>query len=107
MPKRANDSFTCEYFVWNLIRRDGVYYADGRKNQPNLGKHTLGTRDRSEAMDELRQLDRQLAVRHGRCTAARPSSTTEISISDGWESYLADVAKPEVLGGATSSTRKR
>lgn len=38
MPKKPSNQVVCEFFKWNLFRRGGVFYADGRMNQPNLGK---------------------------------------------------------------------
>ena len=49
MPRRSKASIACESFIWNLFKRQGVWYADGRKNRPSLGKNSLGTRDQTEA----------------------------------------------------------
>jgi hypothetical protein len=62
MSKHAQNHIVCAHFTWNFFRRDGVWYADGRHNQPNLGKNSLGTRDRDEALSILRKLDQQKAV---------------------------------------------
>lgn len=66
MPRKPENSpLVCEHFTWRLMVRSGVYYADGRGGKNDLGKHSLGTRDREEALDRLRQLDRQKAVELG------------------------------------------
>ena len=63
MPRKPHQQpVVCEFFTWRLFQRDGVFYADGRTERANLGKHSLGTRDPKEALDNLRRLDRQLAV---------------------------------------------
>ena len=46
MPKNSKDRIAGQHFTWNLFARDGVWYADGRHNPSNAGKHSLGTRDR-------------------------------------------------------------
>jgi hypothetical protein len=54
MPKkRKNELIRCRHFAWRLGVRDGVYYADGRSNKPNAGRHSLGCRTNSEAMERL------------------------------------------------------
>ena len=53
------------HFVWLLDQRNGVYYADGRSNRINVGRHSLGTRDRAEAATALERLDLYQAVAHG------------------------------------------
>jgi integrase len=114
MPKPLRqERIQCQFFAWRFGAREdtGVYYADGRSNSLNLGRHTLGTRDREAALAALRQLDLVTAVRHGRADAKLlqhlelPSN--RISIADGVQRYLKYVARPEVLGGATKSTQKR
>jgi hypothetical protein len=42
MPKKSQNQIVCEFFSWNLFRRDGVFYADARMNSPKLCKHSLG-----------------------------------------------------------------
>ena len=58
--KRQKEEIPCRYFRWLLGRRNAVYSADGRSNAVNLGRHSLGTRDRIEA---LRQLAHDYAYR--------------------------------------------
>ncbi|HEV8068972.1 MAG TPA: hypothetical protein VGP76_14645 [Planctomycetaceae bacterium] len=67
--KRDDEPIRSQHFVWRLFQRDGVFYADGRTNKPNLGKHSLNTRNRQEAMDRLRELDVRMAVKLGRVSA--------------------------------------
>ena len=66
MPRQPKERpIVCDFFIWRLWRRNGVYYADGRGRSHDLGKHSLGTRDRTEAMVRLRQLDLQMAADQG------------------------------------------
>mgnify|MGYP002623737865 FL=1 len=67
MPRKAKTApIVCEYFTWHLFRRGRIFYADGRSNNPSAGKHPLATRDRTEALERLRELDHQRAVEFGR-----------------------------------------
>jgi integrase len=108
MSKRSKERIACEYFFWKLFLREEVFYADGRHNKPNVGKHSLGTRDREEALRALHQLDHRKAVE---LKLAKPKPSSELSqglpITEGWGQYLAHVARPDVLGGAGPLTCKR
>lgn len=78
----------CEHYEWRLFRRDGVYYADGRGNTPNLGKHSLGTRDREEALTKLRRLDLVKAIETGKALPKASVPAGVPTISDGWQLFL-------------------
>lgn len=108
MPKRTNqDQVVCQFFVWRCFVRGGIYYADGRHNQPNLGKHSLGTRNKEEALARLRQLDLVKAIAH-KITDARPvQNSSDISIVGGWSAYLAYSGRSQVLGGVSPNSLKR
>jgi hypothetical protein len=98
----------CAYFSWRLFRRDGVWYADGRRNEPNLGKHTLESRDRTEALRNLHELDRAMAVRLKLAEPDDGDGRHEApAIDAGWERYLAHAGRPDVLGGVGPRTLKR
>ena len=107
MPKQSNHQIICEYYHWNLFQRDDVYYADGRLNHPNLGKHSLGTRDRYLAMSALRELDRKMAASRQGIHPRPDDNIREISIEQVWEQYLTHVARPDVLGGTGPRTQQR
>ena len=101
----------CPNFPWKLFVRVGVYYADGRSH--GHGKHSLGTRDRSKAIESLFELDR--LVWNARKTKevfpensiCSPASHKSISIEAGWEAYIEKKSIPIYLGGLKdSSTRK-
>ena len=104
-------SIQCEYFVWRLFHRDGVWYADGRGSRNSLGKHSLATRNHDEALANLRQLDRVKAVELGVCKAAAAASPVKenerLSIATGWDHFMQRTALSEVAGGASVATQKR
>jgi integrase len=108
MPKNQNQSITCRYFAWRLFHRDGVYYADGRGGKYHLGKHSLGTREREQALEKLRQLDEAKAAEIGVAqavpTAASSSTTT---IAEGWRLFFEHCDGNSVMGGASAATIKR
>src|SRR6266481_9078027 len=108
MPRKPNHPpIACEFFVWRLIDRDGVFYADGRSAKHDLGKHSLGTRDREQAIAQLKKLDRQKAVELGLTEAVLTPVIDDISIADGWKFYLDFSGRSDVQGGVSPSTLKR
>lgn len=107
MPRKSDNKIACQNFLWSLFCRSGVWYADGRMNSASQGKHSLGTRDRAEALELLRQLDTVKAIEAGKVTALPATTTAEVPIPAGWKEYLEHCSRPDVLGGASPSTLKR
>lgn len=111
MPKRRKQEFVnCRYFGWLIGRRDegGVFYADGRTNELNVGRHSLGTKDKSAALATLRELDLKMAVKHGRAEASLLHTEQKpLEIEAGIKLYMEHVQRPRVLHGASKSTAKR
>ena len=110
MPKRRKkEQIICTYFKWLLGRRDGVYVVDGRSNRVDAGRHSLGTRDRDNALENLKELDRVRAVELGLADAAilNASDPQILDLNKGEDLYLAYVARPLIAGGAGKGTRKR
>src|SRR4051812_47046804 len=109
MPRPSKDRIAGQYFTWTLFARDGVWYADGRANTPSLGKHSLATRARAEALRALHDWDRRKAVelKLAKPAAHDAAGYEEVTITDGWERYLAHVARSAVLGGANARTQAR
>jgi integrase len=110
MPKpRIFELIQCAHFRWRLSSRDGVWYADGRSNQPNAGRHSLGTRVRDEALRLLKQLDVSCAVAHGLIEAPQTQAKTELSnlsLEDGRKLYEQHIGRSIVTGGVSEKTKK-
>lgn len=110
MPRKPNwERIQCEYFAWLVGKRGDVYQADGRSNRPSAGRHSLGTRDRDEALAEIKRLDGMIARRLGLALPAtpEPAPPNELSLKKGRELYEAYIGRPELMGGARKSTQKR
>jgi integrase len=108
MPRKPKTPpLVCAYFVWRLFRREGVYYADGRGGKHNLGKHSLGTRDPSEAITRLKALDLHMAIKLGLAKPESAKPATTISIDEGWQAYSDYCSRSPVMGGVSAGTRKR
>jgi integrase len=108
MPRKPkNAPLVCEFFTWRIIVRDGVHYADGRGGKFNLGKHSLGSRDRDEAIEALKQLDRKKAVELGLTEATLADATADLSIAEGWKLFLDFTGRADAMGGAAASTVDR
>lgn len=110
MPKpRKNECIRCVHFTWRLTRRAGVWYADGRSNVPNAGRHSLGVLDKGEALQQLPQLDRARAESLGLAprSPAAESPLSPLLIEEGRKLYEKHVARPRVTGGTRLSTQKK
>lgn len=110
MPKkRQNERVQGTYFVWLLGQRNDVWQADGRSNNPNPGRHSLGTKDRAEALRLIKELDLKRAVELGRADRSllQQEAAALVLLDEGRKKYLDHVARPPVLGGAAPSTAKR
>lgn len=97
------------YFEWRLGKRTNeVYQADGRSNPVNLGRHSLGTKDKEEAYKRLEQLDRQIASQRGLVAPAPVNiEVAPLPLDEGVKRYMEYVGRPAVAGGAGASTHKR
>jgi integrase len=110
MPKKAkSELIQCSHFSWRLSRRDGVWYADGRTNPINAGRHSLGTRDKAEARESLVTLDEVCAVKCGLIDKKTTPTliTTELLLADGRRLYEEHIGRSRVTGGVKRSTQKR
>jgi integrase len=109
MPaKRKKERVVAQYFVWLIGERNGVYYADGRSNRVNAGRHSLGVKTYKEAVDAVQKLD---LVRAVALNVADPSmlnqDPAQISLEEGRRLYEEHVRRPRVVGGAKPSSDKR
>jgi len=99
----------CTYFTWKLFKRGAVYYADGRTNPTNLGKHSLMAKDEGEAINNLRLLDRAKAIEHGLAKREPVSAEAKqaLPLDVGWSNFLDHCQRPNVMGGVSKNTLKR
>lgn len=110
MPKqRTNEIVQCIYFRWKLYRRGSVWYADGRSETHNLGRHSLGTRDEAEARQLLSRLDRSKAEDVGLAPKSKPAGDEVklLPLEEGRNLYEKHASRPVVTGGVQPSTRKK
>lgn len=110
MPKqRKNELIQCKHFAWRLGRRAGVWYADGRSNRTNAGRHSLGVKDRSEALHLIAELDQQRAEELSLAPRAERAHapTRLLSLEEGRRLYETYVSRPRVTGGVREATAKR
>lgn len=101
----------CRHFRWRISPRQpsGTWYADGRGNAPYRIKiHSLDTKDKNAALEALKQLDRKMAMDHGRIIKVDAGDDHQLLlISAGVDKYLEWVGRPAVTGGASAGTVKR
>ncbi len=97
------------YFRWRIRLRDDVFQGDGRSNTPALGRYSLGTRDLTEALRLIHDLDVRMAVKHG---LANPSqllghSVNQLELDAGRKLYERHIQRPPISGGPRPTTIKR
>jgi hypothetical protein len=110
MPKkRKHERIRCTHFVWAMFERDGVWYADGRLNDPNAGRHSLGTREFNQAVSALHDLDAHIAAELGLAPAPAMQANTPklLTLEDGRKLYEAHIKRPKAMRGLAKSTQKR
>jgi hypothetical protein len=111
MPRKPKkERVSGQFFTWLIgTRSNGVYYADGRGNPQNVGRHSLGTRDRQETLENVRRLDLVKATEFGLADSSilQTEQATPLTLEDGQERYIAFVSRPSVQGGGTTATVKR
>lgn len=107
MARRPNEPpIVCRYFTWVLRVRNGVFYADHR-GKHKLGRHSLGTRDRDTAMENLRQLDLQKAIEQGLAQPSNQVAPNAATIEEGWNQFLDYCGRSGVMGGVSASSKQR
>jgi integrase len=107
--KREKEKLILPHFVWLIGHRDGVFTADGRSNRVDAGRHSLGTRDRNQALENLKQLDRVRAVELGLADRGilNHSGSQALDLGQGRDLYMQFVGRPAITGGAGKTTVKR
>jgi integrase len=107
MPaNKKHEIVNCSYFSWRFHQRHGVWQADGRSNSPCPGRHSLGTKNRDEALKNLNRLDLVQAVKTGLADEAilHADRRAGIPLDEGVKLYLDHVGRPRVTGGAKPKT---
>lgn len=111
MPKKTKyEHVIGRHFTWRLyLRPSGVWYADGRGNDPDPGRHSLGTKDRDEALEAVRQLDLVKAVELGKADPKELETEldTRLPLTEGIRLYKEYVARSPVTGGTRPKTQAR
>ncbi len=109
MPKpRKFEQVRCTHFNWRLTNRGGKWYADGRSNTPDAGRHSLATSDKSEALKRLPEWDRVRAEDLGLVprSAEGNSRGRPLPLAEGRKLYETHIARPRVTGGVRESTKR-
>jgi integrase len=105
---RKNELIPCRYFTWKLVNRSGKWQADGRSNNINVGRRSLGTADKAEALELLRELDEITAAEQGLIPRERIQSKAPVlTLEEGRRQYEEHIKRPRELGGVRASTQKR
>ena len=110
MPRKSRyEKVRCQHFAWTLICRSGVWYADGRSNPVNAGRHSLGTKNKEQALKRLHALDQARAEDLGLISRSesRVKKGRPLTLQEGREAYERYIGRPRVAGGVKKSTQKR
>ncbi|WP_339745340.1 site-specific integrase [uncultured Rubinisphaera sp.] len=110
LKKRKRQEIQCYYFKWILYQRpNGIWYADGRSNSLDLGRHSLGTSDQAEARSLVSELDLNMAVKNGLVNKSilNRDSKSFLQISEGRRFYDDYTKRPASAGGPGEATRRR
>lgn len=107
--RRKAELIECTYFTWRMRLRGKIWYADGRGNKPNPGRHSLDASDYEEALQSLRQLDLLRAVELGLADASLLYGKKEkiVTLEEGLKAYFDHLRVPRVAGGVHPESIKR
>jgi len=108
MPnKRESILVQCRYSKWLLSKRGNVWRADGRSNEVDAGRHSLGTHDENEAKQLVHDLDEAVAMKLGRIERRSPTIRAGLTIEQAIELFRADRRRPISVGGVEPDTMTR
>ena len=108
MPnKRESILVACRYYKWLLSQRGNVWRADGRSNNVDAGRHSLGTHDENEAKQLVHELDEAIAMKLGRIERRSPTIRSGLTIEKAVERFRTDRSRPVSVGGVEPATMKR
>ncbi|MFT5527383.1 MAG: integrase [Pirellulaceae bacterium] len=105
MPKtRQAIIVECRYFVWRLRERNGVWQADGRSNELDAGRHSLGVKEEDDARKLVHQLDAVQAAKLGLIDRIPEAPESGLTIKKGIELFRKHKSRPKSVGGVEPST---
>ena len=108
MPKHRKSTLVrCRYFSWLISQRGRVWSADGRSNEVNVGRHSLGTYDINEAMQVVHDLDEQIAIKLGKLAKRAPISKEGFTILEAIDRFRENKKRPLSVGGVEPQTLNR
>ena len=108
MPtKREAILVQCRHFSWLLSKRVKVWQADGRSNEIDAGRHSLGTRKENEARDNVHELDEEMAMKLGLIERKAPVAKSGLTILDAIEKFRNHKKRPVSVGGVEPQTLQR
>ena len=97
----------CQHATWKLPKRNGVYQADGRSNELDFGRHSLGTRDEKEARKLVHELDKVMAEKLGLIESRPPTPKSGLTIKDAIQRFRKLKSRPKIAGGVLPETYQR
>ncbi len=102
-----NERYAGAYFSWVLTKRNGVWWADGRSNKINVGRHSLATIERVQAIKALQRLDVTKAVEFGLAEADELKSADDkvLTLEEGKQIYEKHYSLAKSAGGTEKTTQ--
>ena len=108
MPiKRESALVPCRYYNWLLSKRGEVWQADGRSNDVDAGRHSLGTHNEDEARDIVHELDEEMAMKLGLIERKVPVTRSGLTVLQAIEIFRAHKKRPVPVGGVEPQTLER
>ena len=108
MPTKREAAYVqCRYFHWLISKRGHVWRADGRSNDVNAGRHSLGTRDEDEARQLVHELDEKIAMKLGLIEQKAPVAKSGLTVLKAIEKFRNHKKRPVSVGGVEPQTLQR
>ena len=108
MPTKKNSEFIqCRYFGWTMSRRENIWRADGRSNEINAGRHSLGTRDKAKARQVIYDLDEAMAMKLGLIERKAPTIKSGLTIVNAISKFREHKGRPVSVKGVEPQTLER
>ncbi len=92
----------------SAAQKSGIFFADGRITKiMTLGNHRLIREIEPKRLSDLELLDQVKASEFGLVQQLSRSELKDISLRDGWNSYLDKCRQPEILDGISKNSCNR